>query len=136
VVRQPERRLSQPKTLTVTNNTKYAFLFSGVSAEIGFSVASTTCGVLQPGQSCTVQIVFVPMHPGYYVSRLSLATPYSPTERERQTGGCRELASLTAVAARPAVRELRMLLLLGRDRVSALQNTEVSARPPSVTRLW
>jgi hypothetical protein len=70
--------VSQPKTLTVTNNSKYAFLFSGVSAETGFSVASTTCGVLHPGQSCIVQIVFVPMHAGNYVSRLNLATPYSP----------------------------------------------------------
>ena len=70
--------VSQPKTLTVTNNTKYQFAFISVSAETGFSVASTNCAVLQPGQSCTVELVFVPMHAGNYVSRLNLATPYSP----------------------------------------------------------
>ena len=68
---------SQPKTLTVTNNTKYQFAFTSVRAETGFSVASTDCGVLQPGQSCAVQLVFVPMHAGNYVSRLNLGTPYS-----------------------------------------------------------
>jgi len=66
------------QTLTVTNNTQYQFAFTSVSAETGFSVASTNCGVLQPGQSCTVELVFVPMHTGSYVSRLNLGTPYSP----------------------------------------------------------
>lgn len=41
-------------------------------------MASTDCGVLQPGQSCTMQLMFVPMHAGNYVSHLSLGTPYSP----------------------------------------------------------
>ena len=70
--------VSAIQTLTVTNNTKYQFALTSVSAETGFSVASTDCGVLQPGQSCTVQVVFVPMHAGNYVSRLNLGTPYSP----------------------------------------------------------
>ena len=70
--------VSGVQTLTVTNNTKYQYAFTSVSAETGFSVASTDCGVLQPGQSCTVQLVFVPMHTGNYVSRLNLGTPYSP----------------------------------------------------------
>ena len=52
------------QTLTITNNTRYQFAFTSVSAETGFSVASKNCAVLQPGQSCTVQIVFVPMHAG------------------------------------------------------------------------
>jgi len=69
--------VSAIQTLTVTNNTKYQFALTSVSAETGFSVASTDCGVLQPGQSCTVQVVFVPMHAGNYVSRLNLGTPYS-----------------------------------------------------------
>ena len=71
--------VSQPRTLTVTNNTKYQFAFTSLSAETGFSVASTNCGVLQPGQSCTVQVIFVPMRAGNYASRLNLATPYSPS---------------------------------------------------------
>jgi len=70
--------VSAPQTLTITNHTKYRFAFSSISAETGFSVASTNCAVLQPGQSCTVHVVFVPMHAGNYVSRLDLETPYSP----------------------------------------------------------
>ena len=70
--------VSGAQTLTITNNTKYQFAFTSVSAETGFSVASTNCGVLQPGQSCTVQVVFVPMQIRSYVSRLNLGTPYSP----------------------------------------------------------
>ena len=70
--------VSAPQTLTVTNNAKYQFAVTTVSAETGFSVASTNCGFLQPGQSCTVQLVFVPMHAGSYFSRLDLGTPYSP----------------------------------------------------------
>jgi hypothetical protein len=70
--------VSPAQTLTITNNTRYQFAFTSVSAETGFSVASKNCAVLQPGQSCTVQIVFVPMHAGNYVSHLDLGTPYSP----------------------------------------------------------
>ncbi len=69
--------MSPPKTLTVTNNTKYQVAFTSISAATGFSVASSNCGV-PPGQASAVQIVFVPMHPGYYVSRLDVGTPYSP----------------------------------------------------------
>jgi len=71
--------VSAAQTLTVTNNTKYQFAFTSISAETGFSVASTGCAVLQPGQSCSVQVVFVPTHAGNYVSRLDLGTPYSST---------------------------------------------------------
>ena len=70
--------VSAQQTLTVTNNTKYRLAFTSISAETGFSVASTDCAVLQPGQSCTVQVVFVPMQTRNYVSRLNLGTPYSP----------------------------------------------------------
>jgi hypothetical protein len=70
--------ISPSQTLTIKNNTKYQFAFTSMSAETGFSVAATDCAVLQPGQSCTVQVIFVPMHAGNYVSRLDLGTPYSP----------------------------------------------------------
>jgi len=69
--------ISPPQTLTVTNNTKYQFAFTSIAVETGFSVASTNCAVLQPGQSCTVEVVFVPMRAVNYVSRLNLGTPYS-----------------------------------------------------------
>jgi hypothetical protein len=69
--------VSSPQTLTVTNNTKYQFAFTSISAETGFSVASTNCAVLQPGQSCNVEVVFVPLQGVNYVSRLNLGTPYS-----------------------------------------------------------
>ena len=69
--------VSAMQTLTVTNNTKYQFPLTSVGAETGFSVASTNRGILQPGQSCTLQLVFVPIHAGNYVSRLNLGTPYS-----------------------------------------------------------
>jgi len=69
--------VSSPQTLTLTNNTTYAFAITGVSAETGFTVASSNCGVLQVGQSCTVQVAFVPLHTANYASRLNLATPYS-----------------------------------------------------------
>jgi len=70
--------VSAIQTLTVTNNTNYQFAFASVSAQTGFRVASTNCGVLYPGQSCTVQLVFVPMHAGNYVSRLNLGLPIRP----------------------------------------------------------
>jgi len=69
--------VSSVQTLTITNNTSYPFAFTSISAETGFTVAQTDCGYLQPKQSCTVQVAFVPLHAGSYVSRLNLGTPYS-----------------------------------------------------------
>jgi Abnormal spindle-like microcephaly-assoc'd, ASPM-SPD-2-Hydin len=70
--------ISSPQILTVTNNTPYQFACTSVNAETGFTVASTNCTVLNPGQSCSVQVVFVPLEVKNYVSHLNLATPYSP----------------------------------------------------------
>ncbi len=69
--------VSSVQTLTITNNTSYPFAFTSISAETGFTVALTDCAYLQPKQSCMVQVAFVPLHAGSYVSRLNLGTPYS-----------------------------------------------------------
>jgi hypothetical protein len=69
--------VSSVQTSTITNNTSYPFAFTSISAETAFTVALTDCGYLQPKQSCTVQVAFVPLHAGTYVSRLNLGAHYS-----------------------------------------------------------
>jgi len=59
-------------TVTVTN-TGGAAINSVVVHPVGvYSVPSSTCSALGPGQSCTAQVQFCPSSAGHYVNTLSV----------------------------------------------------------------
>jgi hypothetical protein len=58
--------------VTITNN-GHARVRSIVVHPIGvYSVPSTSCTTLAPGQHCVARVQFCPTHPGHYVNTLAV----------------------------------------------------------------